>query len=150
MTDSPQIQLRPREEPTALCGFCRDTFVEADEVEACEGCAAPYHLECWRDELAERCATLGCSNEKPARGRRRFAGLRARLRRRRRRRLLHGNLIRGQNKQSLAFALGGVVILATGVAWLFTNLEPLAIMLVLGIAAVVVYVATRKHDSEPE
>lgn len=44
-----------------LCPFCRDTFSSTDQRHRCKKCSASYHLECYRDELYGRCATLGCS-----------------------------------------------------------------------------------------
>jgi len=135
LSDSPQIQLQPRESPEALCGFCRDSFVPDEEVRSCEGCDSPYHLECWRDELQEKCATLGCSNEKPARGQRRFHALRGRLRRRRRRRLLDGDMASGATPQGGVFALGFVLALLAGLGWAIANLDAFDLVL---LAAVVI------------
>lgn len=122
MSDLPQIRLQPRQNHEALCGFCRDTFVPDEEVRSCEGCEAPFHLECWRDELQEQCTTLGCNNEKPARGPRRFHALRARLRRRRRRRLLDGGMAESGTTQSRVFLAGAAIVLLTGIMWAISAL----------------------------
>tara|TARA_R110002072_G_scaffold184385_4_gene340913 strand:- start:437 stop:907 length:471 start_codon:yes stop_codon:yes gene_type:complete len=152
LSDSPQIRLQPRESPEALCGFCRDSFIPEEEVRSCEGCDSPYHLECWRDELEEKCATLGCSNEKPARGPRRFHALRGRLRRRRRRRLLDGGMARGGTTQGQVFVVGCLLALLAGIAWAITNLDAssLAVWVVggvvsLGAAAAVAQVRSRNQ-----
>lgn len=122
MSDSPQIRLQPRESPEALCGFCRDSFLPSEPVERCEGCDSPYHDECWRDELGGKCTTLGCSNEKPARGPRRFHALRGRLRRRRRRRLLDGEMGKDSH-QGRAFTLGMAGVWLLSLFWALTSMR---------------------------
>lgn len=133
MSDAPNIRLQPRQSPEALCGFCRDSFLPEEELQTCEGCASPFHLECWRDELDEKCTTLGCVNEKPARGQRRFHALRGRLRRRRRRRLLDGDMNRGSTSGKL-FAIASLLGVGLGLTWMATSLPGQDLALLIGFA----------------
>jgi hypothetical protein len=151
VSDGPNIRLQPRRSPEALCGFCRDSFVPEEEVQTCEGCTSPFHLECWRDELGEKCTTLGCNNEKPARGPRRFHALRGRLRRRRRRRLLDGEMGTGST-QGRVFAFGFLAVVAIGLLWAARNLDGteliglVAVMIPLTVGAGLIYSLRQRRD----
>ena len=56
-----RLHLRPATSPSCL--YCKQTFVEAEPIFACEGCGVGYHRDCMRDELG-RCATLGCDGRR--------------------------------------------------------------------------------------
>lgn len=122
-------------------------------MQTCEGCASPFHLECWRDELDEKCTTLGCANEKPARGQRRFHALRGRLRRRRRRRLLDGEMSSTSSTGTL-FVLGVAVASVITLSWMAASLdgEDWGFVFALGIpaalAAWIIYAQRQRSDRE--